>query len=200
MARAVVTPFDVRMVAETRSRPSTPSLLVQLGAHAAARFAGRLAALKLVPAHAAMIEILAAKPGMSQCALAELLGTIPSRMVTYVDELEGKGLLKRRPHKNDRRNNALFLTKAGHAAYRASFRVAQQNQQALLAGLSTQQQTQLAELLRIVANQQGLASGPVLVSPRKRRVMQHDVEFQDEHLDATSGSSAKDASGWMSSP
>src|SRR5689334_5088038 len=131
MARAVVTPFDVRIVSEKKSRPSTPSLLVQLGAHAAARFAGRLAALKLAPAHAAMIEILAAKPGMSQCALAELLGTIPSRMVAYVDELESKGLLERRPHKNDRRNNALFLTKAGHAAYRASFRVARENQQAL---------------------------------------------------------------------
>jgi hypothetical protein len=79
-------------------------------------------------------------------------------MVAYVDELERKGLLERRLHESDRRNNALHLTKAGRAAYRSTSRLAQEHQRALLAGLSEQQRMQLAELLSLVANQQGLIS------------------------------------------
>jgi DNA-binding MarR family transcriptional regulator len=117
-----------------------------------------LAMLELVPAHAGILKILAGTPGLSQCTLARALGTLPSRMVAYVDELERKGLLERRPHESDRRNNALHLTKAGRAAYRATSRLAREHQQALLAGLSKQQQMQLAELLSFIANQQGLIS------------------------------------------
>lgn len=155
-----VTRIDQR-TSETKSDQSTASLLAQLGAHATARLNSRLAVLELVPAHAGILKILAGTPGMSQCTLARALGTLPSRMVGYLDELERKGLLERRLHQSDRRNHALHLTKAGRAAYRATSRLAQEHQQALLAGLSKEQQTQLAELLSCVANQQGLISGPV---------------------------------------
>jgi DNA-binding MarR family transcriptional regulator len=153
-----VTPIDQR-ASETKSGQSTASLLAQLGAHATARLNTRLAVLELAPAHAGIISILAETPGMSQCALAKSLGTLPSRMVAYVDELERKGLLERRPHASDRRNNALHLTKAGQAAYRSTSRLAQQHQQSLLAGLSSQQRMLLAELLSLIAKQQGLISG-----------------------------------------
>jgi DNA-binding MarR family transcriptional regulator len=146
---------------ETRSAPGTASLLARLGAHAAARFNSRLAVLEFAPAHAGILEILAGTPGMSQCTLARALGTLPSRMVAYVDELERKGLLERQPHKSDRRNNALHLTEAGQAAYRSTSRLAQEHQQTLLAGLSKQQRTQLAGLLQLLANQQGLTATPV---------------------------------------
>jgi DNA-binding MarR family transcriptional regulator len=87
------------------------------------------------------------------------LGTLPSRMAAYVDELERKTLVERRPHESDRRNNALHLTKAGQAAYRFTCRLAYEHQEALLAGLSERQRVQLAELLQLIANQQGLISG-----------------------------------------
>jgi DNA-binding MarR family transcriptional regulator len=148
-----------RTTPETRSAPDTASLLSQLGAHATTRLTRRLAVLELVPAHAGILKILTGKPGMSQCALAMALGTLPSRMVAYVDQLERKGLVERRPHESDRRNNALHLTKAGQAAYRFTCRLADEHQEALLAGLSEQQQMQLAELLQLIANQQGLISG-----------------------------------------
>jgi MarR family len=96
-----VTRISQRAMPETRSAPGTASLLAQLGAHAAARFTSRLAVLELVPAHAGILKILTGKPGMSQCALAMALGTLPSRMVAYVDELERKGLLERRPHDSE---------------------------------------------------------------------------------------------------
>ena len=152
------TRIDQKTIPETKPDPGTASLLAQLGAHATARFTSRLAMLELIPAHAGILKILAGAPGMSQCALAKALGTLPSRMVTYVDELERRGLLERRPHESDRRNNALHLTKAGRAIYRSTSRLAQEHQQALLAGLSKQQRMQLAELLSLLANQQGLIS------------------------------------------
>ena len=154
-----MTCIDQRTTSETRSAPGTASLLAELGAHATARLTIRLAMLELVPAHAGILKILTGKPGMSQCALAMALGTLPSRMVAYVDQLERKGLVERRPHESDRRNNALYLTKAGQAAYRFTCRLAYEHQEALLAGLSEQQRGQLAELLQLIANQQGLISG-----------------------------------------
>ena len=162
-----VTRID-RRASETKPDQSTASLLAQLGAHATARLTVRLAMLEFVPAHAGILKILAGAPGMSQSALAKALGMLPSRMVAYVDELERKGLLERRPHESDRRNNALHLTKAGRAAYRATSRVAQEHQQALLAGLSKQQQMQLAELVSLVANHQGLISAAPSKSERPK--------------------------------
>lgn len=147
-----------RAVPETRLATDTASLLARLGAHAAVLFNCRLAVLELAPAHAGIIEILAGSPGMSQCALARALEMLPSRMVGYVDELERKGLLERRAHQSDRRNNALHLTKAGRVAFRATSRLAQEHRQKLLAGLSKPQRIQLAELLLLIANQQGLIS------------------------------------------
>jgi DNA-binding MarR family transcriptional regulator len=144
-----------------KSDQGTASLLGQLGAHATTQFTYRLAVLGLVPAHAGILKILAGMPGLSQCILARALGTLPSRMVGYVDELESKGLLERRPHESDRRNHALHLTKAGRVVYRATSRLAQEHQQSLLAGLSRHQQIQLGQLLQLVAHQQGLISGPV---------------------------------------
>jgi len=155
-----VTRIDQR-TSETKSGQSTASLLAQLGAHATARLTSRLAVLELIPAYAGILKILAGTPGMSQCTLARALGTLPSRMVGYVDELERKGLLERRPHQSDRRNHSLHLTQAGRAAYHAASRLDREHQQTLLTGLSKQQQAQLAELLQLVANQQGLSYGPV---------------------------------------
>ena len=161
-----VTRIDERTTPVTSPDQDTASLLAQLGAHATARLTCRLAILELTPAHAGILKILAGAPGMSQSALAWALGMLPSRMVAYIDALERKGLLERRLHRSDRRNHALHLTKAGRAAYRSTSRLAHEHQQALLAGLSKQQRTQLAELLSLVANQQGLISGQH--APRER--------------------------------
>jgi DNA-binding MarR family transcriptional regulator len=51
--------------------------------------------------------------------LATALGTLPSRLVAIVDELESKGLLERRPHESDRRSYALHLTEKGKANLQA---------------------------------------------------------------------------------
>lgn len=146
---------------KTQVGPDAASLLSQIGTHATARFSNWVAMLALAPVHASMIQVLSVHPGMSQCALAKALGILPSRMVAYTDQLETKGLLERRRHRKDRRNHALHLTKAGQAAHRSASELVQRHQQTLLAGLTKQQQMQLAELLQLVAREQGLIPAPI---------------------------------------
>src|SRR5215471_1555924 len=144
------------------SKPKGPGaafLLAQVGAHAASRFAARLTEADLVPAHAGIFRILSATPAISQQALATALGTVPSRLVALVDDLEGRGLVERRAHESDRRTHALHLTEKGKAAMETISRIAREHRQDLLAALSDEEQTTLTALLQRVAEQQGLLSG-----------------------------------------
>ncbi|MFD4871420.1 MarR family winged helix-turn-helix transcriptional regulator, partial [Streptomyces sp. NPDC058412] len=88
-------------------------LLAQIGAHAAGRFAERVAALGLTPADVGLLRMVAGQPGRSQRALAEDLGVVPSRVVALIDVLEDKRLVERRRSVEDRRNHELHLTPEG---------------------------------------------------------------------------------------
>lgn len=142
-----------------RGGPGAAFLLSQVGAHAASKFAERLTELNLVPAHAGIFRILSASPGLSQQALAGELGTVPSRLVALVDELESHGLVERRAHETDRRTHALHLTEKGKATLHSISRIAREHRQDLLAALSDEEQKQLAGFLERVAEQQGLIRG-----------------------------------------
>jgi DNA-binding MarR family transcriptional regulator len=134
-------------------------LLAQLGAHAAAGFAERLEQLHLTPADAGIFRILSTTPAISQQALAAALGTVPSRLVGLIDELESKGMVERRAHETDRRSYALHLTEKGKATMGSLGRIAREHRQDLLAALSHEEQNKLADLLQRVAEQQGLLEG-----------------------------------------
>jgi DNA-binding MarR family transcriptional regulator len=138
---------------------SAAFLLAQVGAHAASKFAQRLAKLKLAPPHAGMLRILNATPAMTQQALANALRMVPSRLVALVDDLEGRGLIERRGNPDDRRRYALHLTPKGRSTLEAIGRIAREHQQALLAALSEEEQRQLAHLLQRIADDQALARG-----------------------------------------
>jgi len=142
-----------------QGRTGPAFLLAQLGAHAASKFAERLAVMELMPAHAGIFRILAASPAITQQALAIALGTLPSRLVAIVDELESKGFLERRPHESDRRSYALHLTDKGKSTLQAVGRNAREHQQTLLEALSEEEQRTLSVLLERVAEQQGLIKG-----------------------------------------
>jgi DNA-binding MarR family transcriptional regulator len=105
------------------------------------------------------LRILAATPGITQQVLANALGSLPSRLVALVDELESKGLVERQANESDRRRNALHLTEQGISTLQAIGRIGRDHQKALLAALSEQEQGQLAVLLARVADQQGLKKG-----------------------------------------
>jgi DNA-binding MarR family transcriptional regulator len=142
-----------------RGRSSPAFLLAQVGAHAAAKFAERLRDLDLVPAHAGILRILAATPAITQQALAAALGTLPSRLVGMVDDLESKGLVERQSDDNDRRRYALRLTQKGTAMLQSVGKLAREHQQSMLAALSEQEQRQLASFLQRIGDEQGLLRG-----------------------------------------
>lgn len=134
-------------------------LLAQIGAHAAARFAERLAPLGLTPPHAGILRILGREPDMTQKALADLLGAFPSRLVLLLDELEKRGLVERHARPKDRRSHALRLTQAGRAQLEVLGRIAREHQDDLCAGLSAAERDQLRDLLLKIATQQELRPG-----------------------------------------
>lgn len=142
-----------------RGTGSVAFLLAQVGAHAGARFAERIAPLDLRPQHAGALRIVGMSAGLSQRELAERLGVLPSRLVMLVDELVVRGLVERRDDPSDRRSYAVHLTDPGRAALRALGAAAREHQEALLAALTGPEREQLGELLRRVADQQGLAPG-----------------------------------------
>jgi DNA-binding MarR family transcriptional regulator len=142
-------------------------LLAQLGHHAAERFSERIAALDLTPPHAGILRAIAAAPGRSQQALSTQLGLLPSRVVAFVDDLEDRGHLERRPNPDDRRQHALYLTPAGKELMGKVSRIARQHDRAITSGLSESQRAQLRELLAVLAAQQGLTPG---IHPGYRRL------------------------------
>jgi DNA-binding MarR family transcriptional regulator len=145
--------------APDRHRGGVAFLLAQLGQHAAERFSARIAALDLTPPHAGILRAIAAAPGRSQQALSTQLQLLPSRVVAYVDDLEDRGYVERRPNPDDRRQYALYLTAAGKQLMQKLSRLARQHDRAITSGLSESEQAQLRSLLAALAQQQGLAPG-----------------------------------------
>ncbi len=142
-----------------RAGPPSAFLLAQVGAHAASKFAERLAEQKLSPSDAGILRILGGKPGITQQALAVALGMVPSRLVAVLDDLESRGLMERRDNPDDRRRYSLYLTDKGRSTLQAIGRIAREHQEALLAALSPDEQQLLAGFLQRVADQQGLIRG-----------------------------------------
>jgi DNA-binding MarR family transcriptional regulator len=138
---------------------SAAFLLAQVGARAAALFAARLQELELVPAHAGTLRAIAGNSGISQQALASLLGMVPSRLVPLLDELEARGLLERRDHPQDRRVYALHLTEKGSRTMAEIGRVARAHDDAVCASLSEKERDLLRSLLSRMADDHGLTPG-----------------------------------------
>jgi DNA-binding MarR family transcriptional regulator len=134
-------------------------LLSQLGAHAAGQFGRRIASLGLSPPDAGLLRKIGSDPGISQQALAEHLGVLPSRMVVLLDELEAKKLIERATIPEDRRTYALRLTVRGQEVLRDIAQIAVKYEQDLCAALSRKEQATLADLCTRIVKQQGLTPG-----------------------------------------
>jgi len=139
--------------------PGAAFLLTQIGSHAAARFAERIAELDLTPPQTGLLRAVAVAPGQSQQALARLLGTPPSRLVALVDGLDERGLVERRRNPDDRRLHALHLTDAGHDLLRRIAEVGRAHNDAMCAALSDEERTTLTALLTRIAADHGLTPG-----------------------------------------
>lgn len=163
---------------ESRGAGSASFLLAQLGNHAATKFAERLEPLGFAPHHAGIFRILAQDPGLSQQDLAKTLSMHASRLVGLLDELQQRGLVERRPSERDRRLYALHLTSDGERALRRIGEAAREHHQALMAGLSADQQNQLTDMLEIILENQNLTRG---VHPGYRRLDSAGPRTVDSH-------------------
>jgi DNA-binding MarR family transcriptional regulator len=139
--------------------PGSAFLLAALGAHAAARFAERVAELDLTPPQVGMLRLIAASPGQSQQSVAQELGTPPSRLVGLVDALADRGLVERRRNREDRRLHALHLTEAGEAMLGKIAALGREHDDAICRSLDAAERRQLRALLTRIADDQGIRPG-----------------------------------------
>ncbi|MFI0470581.1 MarR family winged helix-turn-helix transcriptional regulator [Saccharopolyspora sp. 5N102] len=139
--------------------PGVSFLLTQLGAHATAKFAARVGELDLTPPQVGMLRMIAAQPGLSQQALAGNLGMLPSKVVTFVDELEGRGLITRTRSTRDRRVHELTLTEAGTELLGEVHAVAAEHEADFCQALDQDERARLKSLLERLANSHDLTPG-----------------------------------------
>ncbi|WP_051362291.1 MarR family winged helix-turn-helix transcriptional regulator [Solimonas soli] len=106
----------------------------------------------LAARHFAIVGVLHARPGLRQTDLAGLIGIDRTTTMKIVDELEGRGMVRRAPHAEDRRANALELTAEGRAWRERVLPLLIEQETRFLAPLSAGERTLLQELLlRLVA-------------------------------------------------
>ncbi|MBT9331228.1 MarR family winged helix-turn-helix transcriptional regulator [Paracidobacterium acidisoli] len=134
-------------------------LLAQIGAHAAKKFAERLAPLKLAPAHAGILRRLSLSSALSQRELAAQLGMHASRLVGVIDEMQSMGLVVREGNTGDRRTNSLRLTDQGNEMLGQIRIISQQHNEDLCSALNEEERVTLTSLLQRIADQQGLIRG-----------------------------------------
>jgi DNA-binding MarR family transcriptional regulator len=134
-------------------------LASSIGYAVSRRFRQTLAPLELEPREFALLRAVSVAEGQSQQAIGERLQIPPSRMVAFVDALEGRSLLERRHNPLDRRTRELHLTSAGRQLLERAFQLAAGLEQDLCADLSAPEREQLIGLMQRVGLQLGLPPG-----------------------------------------
>jgi DNA-binding MarR family transcriptional regulator len=120
--------------------PEVTGRLGYLFKHAQARLA-ELTADALAPygisgRELTVLLVLASEEPASQQEAAGRLGIDRTTMVAFVDTLEGKGLVERRPDPEDRRRNVVALTTAGHHTLRRATAASDEAERRFLAPLT----------------------------------------------------------------
>ena len=103
----------------------------------------------------AVLLVLADREPASQQQAAQRLDIDRTTMVALLDALEGKGLLSRHPHADDRRRNVVELTDAGHDILRRAARASDDAEREFLAPLSPQAAQQLRDSLQTIVTRPG---------------------------------------------
>jgi DNA-binding MarR family transcriptional regulator len=132
--------------------PSVAFLVSRLGYEVSGQLSAGLAPLGIEPRDFGLLRAIAQTEGESQRAIGQALNIPPSRMVTLIDDLERRRLVRRRPHPNDRRAHALYLTQAGKRLLGKALEVAIGVEAALCADLAPAERDQLLGLLARLAH------------------------------------------------
>jgi DNA-binding MarR family transcriptional regulator len=134
----------------------TGFLMNWVGARSRARFAHALdERTGLHPREFGVLNVLAQNPGITQQGVGRHAGVDPSTMVATLDGLEARGLAERRPHPEDRRKRAVYLTAAGEEALREGRKLAKAIGKEVLAPLNPEERKLLHSLLRKLSGLDG---------------------------------------------
>jgi DNA-binding MarR family transcriptional regulator len=96
-----------------------------------------------------LLVLASHEPGSQQQA-AQRLGIDRTSMVARIDALEGKGLVARHPHPEDRRRNVVELTDAGRDTLAGATEASDRAEAVLLASLGPEEREGLREALRTI--------------------------------------------------
>jgi Transcriptional regulators len=132
-------------------------LLAQLGSDASAAFERALAPLGITPSDAGVLRLVGRNPGISQKAVSEQLGVVPSRVVAVLDRLERQGHVERRRSTADRRSHEVHLTAGGERLLAALRPIAESHEAAFTQGLGEEDLDRLAAYLEKIAASRGLS-------------------------------------------
>jgi DNA-binding MarR family transcriptional regulator len=102
----------------------------------------------------AILEVVAAKPGIKQGEVGRLLGIQRPNMVTLINELVDRGLIERTVPEQDRRAFALSLTAEGQAIRKSCRELIKAHEEEMLADFHSAERQQLAALLARIPTEQ----------------------------------------------
>ncbi len=132
---------------------SAPGFLLSWNGQRIARyFAAALEPLGLRPPLFGVLTLIDANPGSAQRELVERSMIDASTMVALIDELEERGLAERRPHPNDRRKRAVYLTREGRRTLERARAVAIDTGRKVFEPLTESEMQTLTKLLRKLAH------------------------------------------------
>lgn len=119
----------------------------------------RLASLQLKPKHVTLLSALRLGAPGSQLELANLLHVAPSVIVTFADHLERIGAVIRERDPLDRRRQTLALTDHGRQLLGESYRIADQLDTELMAGVKKSERAVIERFLAAQVSAVGIPTG-----------------------------------------
>ena len=114
-----------------------------------------LAPFDLTGRELSLLMVVADLRSASQQELAAALGIDRTTMVAFVDLLEAKGFVQRRPDPDDRRRNVVEVTASGKRTLERARRASDEAERALLAPLSEADRERLRDALAAVVRAAG---------------------------------------------
>ncbi|MDE3070835.1 MAG: MarR family transcriptional regulator, partial [Acidobacteriota bacterium] len=131
--------------------------LSSIGYAVARHFKKTLAPLRLEPREFALLRAVGVAEGQSQQAIGERLQIPASRMVAFVDALEGRGLVERRANPQDRRSWALHLTRDGREVLESALGLAIELERHICEDLSEHERESLLDMLQRIGARLGVS-------------------------------------------
>jgi DNA-binding MarR family transcriptional regulator len=136
---------EAGILEERRSSPGL--LLALLGQDAMRRLRDAHIAHDLMPRQFQLLGLLDDDGPMGQRELGQAMATDPSILVTLLNPLEADGFIARTRDPADRRRHVVTLTTKGKRQLERAAKAQREAEDAIFAGLSTEQRDQLRHLL-----------------------------------------------------